>query len=57
MKYVICYSAFIILLIPAVIVGVITFIWTPTIKGFKQGPQWLDRQFNYGKMLENLLEF
>ena len=56
MKYIIIYTAVFILLIPAVIVGVITFIWNPTKNGFKQGPRWLDKKFNYGKLIDNLLE-
>jgi hypothetical protein len=57
MKFVICYLAAFVLILAAMIVGVITYVWTPTKKGFKQGPQWLNRKFNYGKMIDNLLEF
>lgn len=56
MKYVITYTAVFILLVPAFILGLITFIWNPTKSGFKKGPRWLDRRFNYGKMIDNLLE-
>jgi len=56
MKYIICYFAAFILFIPPIIMGCITWIWKPNRAGFLKGSQYLDNKYNYGKLIDNLLE-
>lgn len=51
MKYLLAF----ILMIPAFLLGCITWIWKPTKQGFLNGSRWLDVRFNYGKLIDNLL--
>ncbi len=51
MKYLLAF----LLMIPAFILGCITWVWNPCRKGFYTGSRWLDERFNYGKLIENLL--
>jgi len=55
MKYIFLYLATFILLIPPVIMGCITFLWNPSKRGFLNGSQWLDVKFNYGHLIDNLM--
>lgn len=56
MKYIICYTLAFILMIPAIFLGCLTWLWKPNKRGFLNGSQWLDEQFNYGKFIDNLLD-
>jgi hypothetical protein len=55
MKYILIYFATLLLLIPPVILGVCTFLWTPSKKGFLKGSQFLDEKWNYGTVINNLI--
>lgn len=55
MKYIFLYLATFILLIPPVIMGCITFLWNPSKRGFHKGSSWLDQQFNYGNLIDYLI--
>lgn len=56
MKYVIIYTAVIILFIPPIILGCITWLWKPNREGFCKGSQWLHNKFGYGCWIDNLLD-
>jgi len=56
MKYLILGTALLILCIPPIILGIINFTWKPTKQGFTQGSLWLDKMFDYGKILDNILD-
>jgi hypothetical protein len=56
MKYILIYLALFILFFPPVILGCFTWIWKPTKQGFFRGSRWLDMKFNYGNIIEKLVE-
>ena len=62
MKHVICYLAVFILMIPAFILGCISYVFNAIwyfrfgLKEFQKGSQWLHEKYNYGRLLDNLLE-
>jgi hypothetical protein len=62
MKHIICCLAAFILMLPPAIIGCITYIISAVwefkfgYNQFLKGSQWLDVQYNYGKLIENLLE-
>ena len=56
MKYVILWTAVIILCIPPMVLGCINWLWQPNKKGFTKGAQWLDDQFDYGDLVDNLVD-
>lgn len=56
MKYVILWTAIILLCIPPIVLGCINWLWKPNKKGFTKGAQWLDDQFDYGNFIDNLVE-
>lgn len=55
MKYILLYIIIFILLIPPVIMGGISFLWNPCKRGFRNGSSWLDVKFNYGNLIDNLI--
>ena len=62
MKYIICYTAAFILFIPPAIIGCITYIISAIwkfkfgLREFQKGSHWLHERYNYGKLIDNLLE-
>lgn len=54
MKYLILYTAVIVLFIPPLLLGIISWIWTPTKAGFHKGPELLPN--GYGKCVDNLMD-
>lgn len=61
MKYIFLYLSTFILLIPPVIMGCGTWLWQLVwslkfnARGFHIGSQWLDEKFNYGHLIDNLI--
>ena len=56
MKYVLIYLALFIVCLPPVILGCFTWLWKTNRTSFFKGSHWLDMKFNYGNIIEKLVE-
>ena len=56
MKYVLSYTLAFILMIPALLIGAIYWIWTFKKEGFFDGCKLLDEKFGYGKLISTLMD-
>lgn len=56
MKYLIIYTAVIILFIPPLIMGCIAWLWKPKKQSFHDAGNWLHDKFGYGNWVDNLMD-
>jgi hypothetical protein len=56
MKYMITYTAAFLLMIPALFIGALYWLWSFKKEKFFDGCKVLDNKYGYGKLISNLLE-